>query len=513
MAKYLLGLDEGTTGCKTVVFDLKGNVIGEDYREYPCHYPKSGWVEQKAHEITEGLFNSVKAAIENSGVNPKEIVSMAISTQGATWGPLDKDGNLIRPFMGWQDSRGIKYAEKIQNNEIINKDRYYEIAGYNIGTVLAGTKILWYRDNEPELFKKTALFSTNQDYFNRVFGANEYWTDTASASRLGVFDVDNRKWSEEIFEAFNLDVAKFPKVGKGGQIVGKVTKNVSENTNLAEGTLICIGGHDQNCSTMGAGLVHDGDAVLVLGTYGSIFVGSDKPIRDPNGILLVKNNVGPETFTIEAASTAAASSYRWFRDTFCMLEKVLATNLQLDAYELINNQIDLVPPGSNGITFLPYLQGASDGARGDQYARGALMGISLGTSKADTARAVMEGITMEMRDNFEAQGRAGVEIKEVRLTGGATKSRLWNQMQADIYKLPVKVLQTSETGCLGAAIYAGIGAGIFTDYDDAVDRVVHVKETYHPNPKNFEAYDVAFARFQKAYEALNNSGYFKMLHD
>ena len=513
MKKYLLGLDEGTTGCKACVFDLEGNVVGEDYREYPCYYPQPGWVEQKGHEVTEGLFGSVKAAIENSGVNPKDIVSMAISTQGATWGSLDKDGNLIRPFIVWQDARGIKNAEKIINGELMNKKDYYQITGYNIGSVLAATKILWFKDNEPELYKKTALISTNQDYFNRQFGATEYWTDTASASRLGIFDVDKREFSQEILDAFGIDKNLLPKVGRGGQVVGTVPSYISEKTGLAEGTLICIGAHDQNCSTIGGGLIKDGDAVLVMGTYGSIFVCSDKPIRDPNGILLVKNNVGPENFTIEAASTAAASSYRWFRDTFCMLEKSLAYNLKIDPYELINDQIGLVPPGANGITFLPYLQGASEGARGDSYARGSLLGVTLGTTKGEIARAVMEGITLEMRDNIEAQYNAGVELKEVRLTGGATKSPLWNQMQADIYKVPVSILQTSETGCLGAAIYAGIGAGLFSSYEDAVEKVVHVKKTYYPNPDNFEAYDKAYEKYKMAYESLNKGGYFKMLHE
>jgi xylulokinase len=187
--------------------------------------------------------------------------------------------------------------------------------------------------------------------------------------------------------------------------------------------------------------------------------------------------------------------------------------MSLDPYELINAQIALVPPGANGVTFLPYLAGADGGARGDSYARGAFLGLSLSTTKREIARAVMEGITFEMKDNFEAQKKAGVNIKEVRLTGGATKSKLWNQMQADIYGVPVKLLQTSETGCLGAAIYAGIGAGLFKTYNEAVEKVVHVKETYTPNPANFAAYEKAFGLFQKAYDSLNKGGYFKKTHE
>lgn len=510
MAQYLIGIDEGTTGCKTCVFDLDGNILGEDYREYPCYYPQPGWVEQHGHEIGEGLFASVRAAIENSGVNPKDIAAMALSTQGSTFGPLDADGNLLRPMIGWQDTRGTEYVQRIRNNEIFDRERYYEISGYAIGTVHGSTKFLWFKDNEPELYAKTAMFSQNQDYFTRMFGAEGYWADTATASRTGIFDINNAKWSDEIFEAYGLDMNKFPKIGKGGQIIGEVSASVAAQTGLAEGTKICIGAMDQNCSTLGGGLLHDGDAVLVLGTYGSIYVGSDEPIRDPNGILMIKNNTGPENFTIEASSPASASSYRWFRDTLCGLEKVTSSYLGTNAYHLINEQIEQVAPGSNRITFLPYLQGASGGARDDALARGVLLGLTLGTTKGEIARAIMEGITMEMRDNIEAQRNAGVHIKEINLTGGATKSRMWNQMQADMYKVPVNILQTSETGCLGAAIYAGIGAGLFSDYDEAVNRVVHVTETYQPNPEHYDAYDKAFERYQSAYKSLSEGGYFEL---
>ncbi|MEG0377707.1 MAG: FGGY-family carbohydrate kinase, partial [Eubacterium sp.] len=255
--------------------------------------------------------------------------------------------------------------------------------------------------------------------------------------------------------------------------------------------------------------VNGGDAVLVVGTYGSIYVGVDHPTRDINGILTAKNNTGPENWTLEASAPASACSYRWFRDTFCSTERNIANEVPgIDAYNLINMEIDSVAPGAGGITFLPYLQGASGGARDNAHARGALMGMTLGTSKAQVARAVMEGITMEMRDNVEAMRRSNVEMKTIRLTGGATKSKSWNQMQADMYKTPVQILKTSETGCQGAALYAGIGAGIYKDYNEAVEIAVQIAETYDPNPSNYEAYDEAFERFTLCYNSLYKGGYF-----
>lgn len=507
MGKYLLGIDEGTTGCRACIFDFQGNLIGSDYREYPCYYPRPGWVEQTDKDITPALYASVQAAIANAGVDPKDIVALGISSQGGVFGPVDKNGSLLRPFIGWQDLRGTPYIQKVF--EKISPEEYYKISGYPLGAIFGITKMLWFRDNEPELWEKTYILSQHQDFFVRAFGGEGWWADISTASRTGLFDVDNHKWSEQLLDLLEIPIEKLPKViTQPGQVVGKVTKKIAEFTGLAEGTLVCIAAHDQNCSTLGGGLVDPGTAVLVLGTWRSCYVCIDKPIRDPNGVLIVKGNEGPRNWTIEGAASAAASSYRWFRDTFGQLEIAAAKLLGEDPYNLINQQIASVPPGANGVTFLPYLQGASAGPRANPNARGCLLNLTLGTTKAEIARAVMEGITLEMRDIIEAQRRAGVATEYIRLTGGGTKSRLWNQMQADIYKTPVQILQTSETGALGAALFAGVGAGIYKDCKEAVETAVRITETYEPNPAVYAAYDEAYERFVKAYMALHSGGFF-----
>ncbi|WP_028708360.1 FGGY-family carbohydrate kinase [Propionicicella superfundia] len=500
MAEYLLGLDEGTTGCKACVFDLDGNVIASDYREYPCYYPQKGWVEQIPEDITPALYASVKAAVEASGVDPADIKAMGISSQGSVIGLLDEDGKLIRPFVGWQDLRGEETLAQL--GEKLDKDTYYKITGNPLGSTWSYSKLEWLRENEPENWAKTALFSTNQDYFLRAFGAEDYWTDLSSASREGTLITDTFDWDPVTHDILGIPIEKRAKIAlEPGKVVGHITAEVAAQTGLAEGTALCVAAHDQNCSTFGGGAVNPGETVMVIGTFGSCFVVLGEPNRDPAGKLVVKPNHGVGNWTIEAFSLTSASAFRWYRDTLADMERSVAAESGRDPYDVITESVAQVPPGANGVTFLPYLQGAA-GSRQNGKAQATFIGMSLGTTKADMARAVLEGICFEMREIVEAQKQAGIEVTSIRLTGGAAKSPLWCQMLADIFQCPIDLLQTSETGCLGAALYSGIGIGLYPDAQAAVKRAVKVTKRYEPKPENAAAYDAAFARFVAVYEAL-----------
>ena len=503
MAQYLLGLDEGTTGCKACVFDLDGTVVASDYREYPCYYPHKGWVEQIPEDITPALFASVKAAVEASGVDPADIVAMGISSQGSVIGLLDENGELIRPFVGWQDLRAEADLPALEAK--LGREEYYRITGAPFGSMMSYSKLQWLKENEPENFEKTALFSTHQDYFLRVFGAQEYWTDLSSASREGMLITDTFEWDPVTHGIIGIPLEKRAKIViEPGKVVGEIGPEVAEKTGLAVGTKLCVAAHDQNCSTFGGGAVKPGDTVMVIGTFGSCFVVLGDPGRDPYRRLIVKPNVGVGNWTIEAFSNTSASAFRWYRDTFGDMEKATAQQSGGDPYDLITEAAQKSAPGAHGVTFLPYLQGAT-GSRQNGKAQATFVGMSLGTTKADVARAVLEGICFEMRDILEAQKAAGIEVTSIRLTGGAAKSPMWCQMLADIFQKPIELLHTSETGCLGAALYAGIGIGLYKSPEDAVERAVQVTKRYEPNPDNAAAYDKAFERFVTIYEALDKT--------
>ncbi len=498
--KYLVGIDAGTTGCKSVVFDLDGNVLGQDYREYPCQYPRAGWVEQRYEEIIPPLIDSCLAAVIDSAVDAEEIEAVAFSSQAPLLAAVGKDNELLTSFISWQDLRGAPYIPQMR--EAYGAQEFYAESGDPIGTNTAAPKWMWLRDNRPDIWERTEWFLSEQEFLLKEWGADGYWTDLSSASREGMLNVHTKEWSKPIHDLVGISLDKRAKIAyQPGQVVGTIDPDVARRAGLPLDTKLCVGAHDQNCCTFGGGAVAPGDCVMVMGTFGSCFVVMDEAKLDPQRTLIVKPNHGMDSWTIEAFSNTSASSFRWYRDTFCDLEVASGRVVGHDPYDLITCEAASSEIGANGATFLPFLGGAS-GARQNPQARAAFNGMSLATTKQDIARAVLEGICFEMKDIVKAQTAAGIDVNTVRLVGGAAKSPFWSQMLADILERPIEILATQEAGCLGAAMYAGVGTGMYESCEAAARRAVKVIGRYEPNPSAKEAYDEAFDRFVGLYEGI-----------
>ncbi len=509
MGKYLIGLDEGTTGCKACVFDLQGNLIGSYYQEYPCIFPgKPGYIEQSDADITPALYATVRAAIVKAAIDPEEIIALGLSSQGAVVGMVDKDGRAIHNFISWQDTRGTEVMDECF--AMMSREDYYAIGGLDLALPLHPiTKHVWLQKNLPEVYDKADRFVTNQEFFLKQFGADGWYSDSSSICREGLADVDRHDYSEKIFDAFNMDLSKRGERAYHGAPVGEITPALAELTGLPVGCVVCVGAMDQDCSPFGCGSIRDGDTSIVMGTFGACFICSDKPVRDPNPSMLpVKSHTcfenGPDTFTIEGSSASSASAYRWFRDHFGGLEVASQAQTGMDAYDLIAMQVARSTPGANGVTFLPFLQGRM-GGQTNFAARASLSGMRMSSTRADVARAVMEGICYEINEILSAEAASGVKIGEIRLTGGVTKAPMWVQMLSDVIQRPVSTLSVTENGCLGAAMFAGIGAGVYKDAYEAVDIAVKDGVTYEPDTSLRGAYEEAYARFETYYSALKNA--------
>lgn len=505
MVNYIVGIDEGTTGTKTCLFDINGELIASSYIEYPSYYPKPGYVEQDVFMIEEAIYDTCKKTIEKSCINPSDILAVSLSSQGAACILLDSNENVVRNRMiGWQDLRNVEVTDIIKNR--ITDDRHYEIEGSCIGGFNTGVNV-WLQNNEPETWARVDRICTNQDYFLRKLGANDYYVDIASAHRISMIDVDKNKWNEELIKAYGCENIKLPKIiNKPGEIIGEVNKEVSSKTGLPIGCKVCLGAQDINCSSFGVGGTTDEVATMVVGTFGGSYIVIDKPVRDPNKTIIIKGNQGMNNWQMEAFSHTAASAFRWFRDKLCSLEVATSKLMGVDPYSLMTEIAEKSSPGSNGVTALTCLQG-SHGRKVNDATRGTFLGITLATEKSDLAHAVLEGICFEMYDILLMQEQFSKPVKSIRLSGGVTKSPMWCQMFADIMNKPIELTKCEEAGALGAMMFASIGLGLYKDCKDAASKCIEIKKTYQPIKENVQLYKEAFKRWNKAFDALNKTFY------
>ena len=499
MGKYLVGIDEGTMSCKTCVFDLEGNLVASCSREYPCYAPKPGYVEQDIDEIRDRVFESCKGAITNAAIDPADILGVGFSNQGLTFVLIDENGNHLRDrTIGWQD---IRHAEMLpQLREKIDAEEYFRLVGVPLGAY--NTSVLnWLQKYEPEMWKKVYKVCSHQDYFLKQLGAEDYYIDEGSANFIGMLDVDTREWSPRAYALYGLRPEQLPIVAhQAGQVVGRVGPEVAEKTGLPVGCRVCVGANDANCCSFATGGVEKGIDIMVVGTAGASTLICEKPVRDPEMRIDLRGNQGMDSY-MYFAMTHTASSFRWFRDMLCALEVAVGKLMDDDPYNIITKIAATSRPGANGVTALVCFQGVHV-HRNNDYAQGTLLGITLGTTKADLAQAILEGICFEMYSILKLKERLVGDVSLIRLCGGVAKSPYWCQMFADIMRRPIELTSATELGSLGAAMYAGVGTGVYADCRDAAQKCVHVTQRYFPNPNTFSAYDAAFRRWNEAYDTV-----------
>ena len=507
MPTYLAGLDVGTTGVRAAILDLSGKIIASDYREYGSAYPHPGWVEQNGQDMIDQAFATCRSAVAASGVAPGDIASVGFSSQRSVTVPLDAEGRCVRPAISWQDARaGAEVAKLAQQ---IDGAEYHRIAGVPLGTTWLIPKVLWMRANEPELYRRTARFVQVQDLVLRAFGADDYYTDLPCMCFYGAWDVRQARWSDKLLGLFDLRPEQFGRPVQAGTRVGSLPAEQARRAGLAAGTALCVGAGDQNCSVVGMGAIRSGMATVTLGTAGLAILASDQPLSGLTG-MMITNHAAGGLWEAEGLSNAAASSYRWFRDVIGTAEKQAEAATGRSAYLMLNDLAASSPPGAKGLLFLPYLATAGT-PRWNPAARAAFLGMSFAHGRGDLARSVMEGVALEIRDMMSVWLGAGLKVEVLRLGGGATRCRLWNQIQADVYGRPVQTLRCQESTVLGAAMLGGLGAGVFGSLDQGVDEMVHVDEQLEPSAERHALYSELYDAYVKAYQGLAEGGAFDKL--
>lgn len=498
---YLIGVDIGTSGTKTVLFDEDGAVIAAATREYPLYQPHNGWAEQEPADWWNATVETLAQVIRESKVAAGDIKGIGLSGQMHGLVMLDGDGKVLRKSIIWCDQRTAK--ECVEITERVGEKRLIEITANPALTGFTASKILWVRNNEPETYAKCRHILLPKDYI-RYMLTGEFATEVSDASGMQLLDVPNRCWSKEVCDKLDIDMLLLAKMYESPEVTGTVTADAAKLTGLTVGTPVVGGAGDNAAAAVGTGVVEDGKAFTTIGSSGVVFAHSKKLTIDPQGRVHTFCCAVPGCWHVMGVTQGTGLSLKWYRDNFCAAEMETADGMGVDPYYLMDKQAERSPIGSNRLVYLPYLMGERT-PHLDPDCRGVFFGLSAIHTKYDLLRAVMEGVTFSQRDSVEVLRGMGVTINEMLACGGGGSSPLWRQMLADVYGCPVKTVTSKEGPALGVMILAGVGAGIYKSVEEGCRRVIKTNPPQPPISENTEKYERFYEVYKGLYPALKDS--------
>lgn len=498
---YVIGVDCGTSGTKTVLFDESGKVIASKTIEYPMYQPKNGYAEQDPADWSNAMINTIKAVMSQSGVSKDDVKGVGISGQMHGLVMLDKDGNVLRKSIIWCDQRTANEVEEM--NQKLGEKKLIEITANPALTGWTAAKILWVKNNEPEIYEKCAHILLPKDYLRFIL-TGEFATEVSDASGMQLLDVPNRCWSDEVLSALDIDKSLLGKVYESCEVTGEVTPQIAELTGLKAGTIVVGGAGDNAAAAVGTGVVEDGKAFTTIGTSGVVFAHTSNISIDPKGRVHTCCAAVPDSWHVMGVTQGAGLSLKWFRDNFCNAEKETASLMGVDEYYLMDKEAETVPVGANRLLYLPYLMGERT-PHLDPDARGIFFGLSAMHTKKDMLRAVLEGVSYSLRDCVEVFREMDINVSDMMACGGGGTSPLWRSMLADLYNCPVKTVASKEGPALGVALLATVGAGIYSSVPEACKAVIKTDKTQEPIAENVPEYEKYYQLYREIYPALKAS--------
>lgn len=499
--EYLLGIDLGTSGTKTVLFNLEGVPVASKTVEYPLYQPQNGWAEQDPLDWWNASVEGIKSVLGESGIDSSLIKGIGISGQMHGLVLLDKSGNVLRKSIIWCDQRTGAECEEITQK--VGASRLIEITANPALTGFTASKILWVKNHEPEVYEKTAHILLPKDYV-RYMLTGEFATEVSDASGMQLLDVPGRKWSDEVLAKLDIDKALLAKVYESPEVTGAVCQKAAELTGLKKGTVVAGGAGDNAAAAVGTGTVVDGKAFTTLGTSGVVFAHTSKVSIDPAGRVHTFCCAVPGEWHVMGVTQAAGLSLKWFRDNFCNEEILAAKGMNKDPYYIMDAQAERIPIGCERLLYLPYLMGERT-PHLDPNCRGVFFGLSALHTKQHLLRAVMEGVTYSQRDSLEVLRGMGISIEEMYACGGGGSSPLWRQMLADVFGCPVKTVASKEGPALGVAILAGVAAGIYASVPEACCSIIKTNPAQNPVAENSAEYEKFYSVYKSLYPALKEN--------
>lgn len=493
--EYVLGIDIGTSGTKTVLFDKDANVIASHTIEYPMYQPHNGWAEQKPEDWWNAVAGTCKEVVSKSGVDAKEIKGIGLSGQMHGLVMLDKDNQVIRPSIIWCDQRTAKECEEIEAK--VGRERLIEITANPALTGFTASKIMWVKNNEPENYAKCAHILLPKDYI-RFMLTGKYATEVSDASGMQLLDVPKRDWSDEVLEKLGIDKTLLGKVYESPEVTGTVTDEAAALTGLYPGTKVVGGAGDNAAAAVGTGVVKDGRAFTTIGTSGVVFAHTSKISIDPKGRVHTFCCAVPGAWHVMGVTQGAGLSLQWTRNNICTEEMNQAKAEGVDPYYIMDKEADSVAIGSERLLYLPYLMGERT-PHLDPNARGTFFGLSAMHKRPHIIRSVMEGVSFSLMDCLSVFGEMDIKADSMIACGGGGTSKVWRKMLSDIYNCEISTIDSKEGPALGVAILAMVGTGMYSSVEEACDAVIRKGTTTVPDADNHERYMKFYDIYRKLY--------------
>ena len=499
--KYWLGLDIGTGGSRALLVDAGGRVVDAVTAPHEeMHMPRPLWAEQRPENWWEAAQQAIREVLGESDIAADDIAAVGLSGQMHGLVLLDADHQVIRPALIWCDQRSQAQVDWI--NDIAGAEMVLEQTANPVLTGFTAPKLLWVRDNEPAAYERTRQVLLPKDYV-RFCLTGEFAGDVSDASGTALFDVVNRRWADPLIDKLGIDRGLLPRVVESPEITGRVSELVAENTGLKAGTPVVGGAGDQAAGAVGNGIVEPGLVSATIGTSGVVFSHLDQVAYDPQGRVHTFCHAVPGKWHVMGVTQGAGLSLQWLRDQLAADAVEEAKKRGVDPYEILTAEAAEVPPGSEGLFWLPYLMGERT-PHLDSQARGGWIGLTASHRRAHLVRSVLEGVSYSLKDCLKIVESLGVEIELVRASGGGARSPLWRELLATIFHYPVTALQSQEGSAYGAALLAMVGSGQYASVEEACRTVVREQDRVEPDPERAEQYEKRYRVFRDLYPALKD---------
>jgi len=486
--EYVIGCDVGSQGTKGVLLSLDGNLICEAYEGYPIDYPHPLWAEQPADRWINALCLAVRQLLSASGVSAQQVRALSLATQVDGLVPIDENGHPLRSAMIWMDRRAAAQCDFVRQTP--GREPVFHLTGLNLDASHVAPKILWMAEQQPEVYEEAKYFLLPGSYL-AYYLTGELAVDYSNASSTLLLDVRTKTWCDAMGEAFHIDLNKMAPLQAATVSLGRLRQEAAGQLGLSTDTMVMVGCGDEHAACLGAGITGPGLVADIAGTAEPVCAASRNLVFDSSCLVETHCHADPELWLLENPGFVSGGNYRWWRDQFA----------QGQSYTTLDEEASPIPPGAQGLTFLPSLMGAV-APTWNEAARGTFAGFTLAHTRGHFARALLEGSAFAVRDITTQMQACSLDLRELRVVGGGAKSRLWNQIKADVTGLQVSVPEITETTALGAAFLALVGVGAYVSLSEAGEQIVRIRERIDPNPSAQSAYTEAYARYRQTYFAL-----------